>query len=44
MSNKLEKAREYLNRADDVSPRLAYMALRATVAMILEHLEETEKQ
>lgn len=42
MSNKLKRAREYLNNTDDVSASLRESALRTAVAMILEYLEETE--
>lgn len=40
----VEKAREYLNGADDVSPNLANMALRACVAKCVDALEELAKE
>jgi len=42
MNPKLIRAREYLNSTDDASRHFRESALRATVAMILEYLEEAE--
>lgn len=41
---KVEAARNYLNNADDVNPRLAYSALRACVMKCVEALEELTKE